>query len=160
MPANALLDCTEPTTLGPPSSRYYFLGPVFSPFACPILREKDKAKSARGVVSTCQFVILPSGPTIMKRILHTLIVVVPLCVASPVVGEVPRLEVEAAKLGIPYHRYTTKDLHGRTITFYLSATPGNTATKLPVVLIIEGSGCQSAFQKHGNWVGGGFQNLL
>jgi pimeloyl-ACP methyl ester carboxylesterase len=96
----------------------------------------------------------------MKRILHTLIVVVPLCVASPVVGEVPRLEVEAAKLGIPYHRYTTKDLHGRTITFYLSATPGNTATKLPVVLIIEGSGCQSAFQKHGNWVGGGFQNLL
>jgi pimeloyl-ACP methyl ester carboxylesterase len=84
-----------------------------------------------------------------------------LIAAGTVGAESPRLEVEAAELGIPYHRYTTKDALGRTITFYLSALPGKKpVAKLPVALIIPGSGCQSAFQKHGALVGGGFQNLL
>jgi pimeloyl-ACP methyl ester carboxylesterase len=73
--------------------------------------------------------------------------------------EVPQLEQEAVKLGIPYHRYTTRDSLGRTIAFYLSTLPGKKpAAKLPVVLIIPGSGCQSVFQKFGD--GGGLQNLL
>jgi pimeloyl-ACP methyl ester carboxylesterase len=81
--------------------------------------------------------------------------------ASPVGVEAPRLEVEAARLGIPYHRYTTKDALGRTITFYLSTLPGKKpAARLPVVLIIPGSGCQSVFQQQGDRVGGGLQNLL
>src|SRR5262245_31524922 len=81
--------------------------------------------------------------------------------ASAVGGEAPRLEVDAPKLGIPYQRYTTKDSLGRTITFYLSTPPGKEAkTRLPVVLFIPGSGCQSVFRKLGERVGGGFQNLL
>jgi len=76
-------------------------------------------------------------------------------------GDAPRLELEAARLAIPYHRYTTEDALGRTITFYLSALPGNDPpARLPVVLIIPGSGCQSVFQKQGGRVGGGLQNLL
>jgi pimeloyl-ACP methyl ester carboxylesterase len=96
----------------------------------------------------------------MKQIPLTSLVVIAACAASAVGGEGPRLEIEAAKLGIPYHRYTTKDALGQTITFYLSTPPGKKAAKLPVVLIIEGSGCQSVFQKHGDHVFGGFQNLL
>jgi dienelactone hydrolase len=76
-------------------------------------------------------------------------------------GEGPRLEVEAAKLGIAFDRYTTNDSLGRTITFYLSPPPGKDgAAKLPVVLYIQGSGCQSLFQKRGEHVSGGYQTLL
>jgi pimeloyl-ACP methyl ester carboxylesterase len=82
-------------------------------------------------------------------------------VASAIGAEAPRLGLEAAKFGIPYHCYSTKDALGRTITFYLSTLPGKKpAAKLPVVLIIPGSGCQSVFQKRGSQVSGGFQNLL
>jgi pimeloyl-ACP methyl ester carboxylesterase len=81
--------------------------------------------------------------------------------ASAAGAEAPRLELEASKLGMPYHRYTTKDALGRTITFYLSSLPGKkAATKLPVALIILGSGCQSVFEKQGEFVAGGLQNLL
>src|SRR5262249_580248 len=69
---------------------------------------------------------------------------------SRVAAEAPRLEVEAAKLSIPFHRYTTKDALARTITFYLSTPPGKEpAAKVPVVLYIQGSGCQSLFRKQG-----------
>jgi pimeloyl-ACP methyl ester carboxylesterase len=82
-------------------------------------------------------------------------------VAGAVGVEAPRLEAEAAKLGIPFDRYSCEDKLGRTITFYLSPAPGkDEATKRPVALMILGSGCQSAFQKHGEFVGGSFQNLL
>jgi pimeloyl-ACP methyl ester carboxylesterase len=91
----------------------------------------------------------------------TLLPALLLITASSISADAPRLEQEAAKLGIPYHRYTTKDSLGRTITFYLSTLPGKKpAAKLPVVLIIPGSGCQSVFQKFGGRVGGGLQNLL
>jgi hypothetical protein len=73
--------------------------------------------------------------------------------ASTLGREGPQLEVEAAELGIPFHRYTTKDALGRTITFYLSARPGKDgAAKLPVVLYVPGSGCQSLFSKQGERV--------
>jgi dienelactone hydrolase len=75
--------------------------------------------------------------------------------------EAPRLELEAAKLGIPFDRYTTKDALGRTITFYLSVAPAQQpAAKRPVVLFIPGSGCQSLFQKLGDRVGGGYHTIL
>jgi pimeloyl-ACP methyl ester carboxylesterase len=73
----------------------------------------------------------------------------------------PRIETTAAKLGIPFDRYLTRDSLGRTITFYLSTRPHSpSSAKLPVVLFIGGSGCQSLFRKLGEHVGGGPQNLL
>jgi dipeptidyl aminopeptidase/acylaminoacyl peptidase len=73
----------------------------------------------------------------------------------------PRLEREAAELGVAFDRYMTQDSLGRTITFYLSTPPGKRpSAKLPVVLFISGSGCQSLFSKQGERIAGGLQNLL
>jgi len=75
--------------------------------------------------------------------------------------EPPRLEREAARLGVPFDRYTTKDALGRTITFYLSVPPAKEpAAKRPVVLFIPGSGCQSVFRKQGDRVSGGYHTVL
>jgi dienelactone hydrolase len=63
-------------------------------------------------------------------------------------------------LGIPFQRYTVRDALGRTVTFYLSPPPRKAAAKLPVVLFVQGSGCQSLYSKHGNAIYGGLQNLL
>jgi pimeloyl-ACP methyl ester carboxylesterase len=76
-------------------------------------------------------------------------------------GEAPRLELEAAKLGVPFDRYTTKDSLGRAITFYLSVPPAKEpSARRPVVLFIPGSGCQSVFQKRGGRVSGGYHTVL
>jgi len=78
-----------------------------------------------------------------------------------VAGDGPRPELDPANLGIPFQRYTTQDALGRTITFYLSVQPGDRPqVKLPVALLIPGSGCQSLFKKQGERVAGGYQNLL
>jgi dipeptidyl aminopeptidase/acylaminoacyl peptidase len=45
----------------------------------------------------------------------------------------------------PYRRYFTTDRFGRTITFYLSEVPKDAPAKLPLVVYIQGSGCQSNF---------------
>jgi pimeloyl-ACP methyl ester carboxylesterase len=75
--------------------------------------------------------------------------------------ESPRLEQEAAKLGVPFDRYTVKDAMGRTITFYLSVPlAGKPPANRPVVLYIPGSGCQSVFQKRGERVSGGYHTVL
>ncbi len=76
-------------------------------------------------------------------------------------GQVPLPKLDPAALGIPFQRYTTQDALGRTITFYLS-TPAKDAgaAKLPVVLVIQGSGCQSLFRKQGDVIVGGQQNLV
>lgn len=98
-----------------------------------------------------------------KRFSNPLLIAVLLTVHSvrSVLAEPPTLDTEASKLGIAFHRYTTKDNLGRTISFYLSAIPVKEPTsKLPIVLFIQGSGCQSLWQKHGDRVGGGMQNLL
>jgi pimeloyl-ACP methyl ester carboxylesterase len=95
------------------------------------------------------------------RVLLALCALSGLLLSQGVAAEPLRPALEATKLGIPYHRCTTKDAHGRTITFYLSTLPGKKPeSKLPIVLIIPGSGCQSVFRKLGERVGGGYQNLL
>jgi len=73
----------------------------------------------------------------------------------------PQPQLDPAELGVPFQRYTAADSLGRTITFYLSI-PGDSSpgAKLPVALIIQGSGCQSLFRKRGEQVYGGQQNLF
>jgi dienelactone hydrolase len=61
-------------------------------------------------------------------------------------------------LGLPFDRYFTRDKFGRKITFYLSKAPEAHA-KLPLVVVINGSGCSSSFMKIGNKLGGGIQML-
>ncbi len=64
-------------------------------------------------------------------------------------------------LGIPFDRFTTTDALGRAIVGYLSKPPKDTAGKrLPVVLVVQGSGSQSLWAKNGGRVGGGPQNLI
>ncbi|MCW5753676.1 MAG: hypothetical protein KIT24_03080 [Phycisphaeraceae bacterium] len=46
----------------------------------------------------------------------------------------------------PYDRYTTVDAFGRTITFYLSIT-SHSDVALPLIVCVQGSGCQSVFQE-------------
>src|SRR5262245_11869709 len=74
-------------------------------------------------------------------------------------GAAPQLD--PTELGVPFQRYTATDGLGRTITFYLSL-PANVQqdAKLPVALIIQGSGCQSLFRQRGEQLSGGEQNLL
>jgi pimeloyl-ACP methyl ester carboxylesterase len=70
-----------------------------------------------------------------------------------------RFDPEA--LPIPFQRFTTTDDHGRTITAYLSKPPKEAKGPLPVVLWIQGSGCQSLFMKSPQGaIGGGLQTLL
>jgi dienelactone hydrolase len=95
----------------------------------------------------------------MKLRRPVLAAVVALAALPVVAAGPPHLEAEAAQLGIPFHRYTTTDTLGRTITLYLSAPPAN-GTRLPVVLFIQGSGCQSLFRKVGDRIGGGYHTLL
>jgi dienelactone hydrolase len=85
---------------------------------------------------------------------------VPFAFAAASAG--PTREVpDPADLGLPYRRHTTTDALGRTITFYLSIAPEDRAeAKLPVVLWIQGSGCQSLFSKRGERVGDGLLGLL
>ena len=47
-------------------------------------------------------------------------------------------------LPIPFQRFTTTDQHGRTITAYLSRAVKDSKESVPVVLWIQGSGCQKA----------------
>jgi len=81
--------------------------------------------------------------------------------AGAFADDAPRLELEAAKLGVPFDRFTTKDSLGRTITCYLSVPPAKEpSAKRPVVLFVPGSGCQSVFQKMGEHVAGGYHTVL
>lgn len=80
--------------------------------------------------------------------------------ALPEAGEEqnsPQLQkvASAAELGIRFDRYSTEDKFGRTITFYLSTPPEDKAVSLPLVLFVDGSGCQSAFRQWGDRVTGG-----
>ena len=69
-------------------------------------------------------------------------------------------ERDPADLGIPFDRYTTKDATGRLITFYLSQAPKGVAEKLPLAVLVQGSGCASVFPKVDGKTAGGLQNLL
>ena len=61
-----------------------------------------------------------------------------------------------------FERYTTKDRHARTITFYLSKLPkrADKEAELPLVLFVGGSGCQSAFMKVGDKINAGLGGLM
>ncbi len=84
-----------------------------------------------------------------------------LVVLGPVAADPPKAVPDPTPLGIPYQRYTTKDALGRTITFYLALAPAEKPeAKLPLVLWVQGSGCQSLFSKRGDQVGEGLQGLL
>jgi dienelactone hydrolase len=52
-----------------------------------------------------------------------------------------------AVVGTPFHRYSTQDQLGRTITFYLSN--GSTDRSLPLAVFVQGSGCASLFHRQG-----------
>jgi erythromycin esterase len=67
---------------------------------------------------------------------------------------------DAAVLGVPFDRYTTRDAFDRTITFYLSHAPKDASERLPVAALIQGSGCGSVFTERDGKVYGGLQNLL
>ncbi len=80
------------------------------------------------------------------------------CVALAASG--PTAIADTTHLGIPWTRYFTTDRFGRRITFYVSRPRDSLAAKaLPLVLVIEGSGCQSVWQKVGDRTGGSLQNL-
>jgi erythromycin esterase len=67
---------------------------------------------------------------------------------------------DAADLGVPFERFTTKDATGRTITFYLSHAPEQSTDKLPLAVLVQGSGCASVFPRVDGKVTGGLPNLL
>lgn len=73
----------------------------------------------------------------------------------------PSVRFDEEPLPVPFQRFTTTDDLGRRITAYLSQPPEDAAGTLPIVLWIQGSGCQSLFMKSPEGkVGGGLQNLL
>lgn len=61
-------------------------------------------------------------------------------------------------LGLKFEHYTCKDAFDRTIDFYLS--PAKSTEKLPLAVIVLGSGGQSIWIKQGDQVYGGLQNLF
>lgn len=83
----------------------------------------------------------------------------PLHAASRVTAPAPAVR-DTTRLGVPFTRYTTRDRFERTITFYLEDVPESLqATPRPLVLVIEGSGSQSVWQRVGDRIGGNLQNL-
>jgi len=78
------------------------------------------------------------------------------------IDELPKPAAAAKDLGIPYDRFQVKDEESREITYYLSTPPkGGDGRPLPLVLWVQGSGCDSAFQRANDGrIGGGLQNLV
>jgi predicted esterase len=60
--------------------------------------------------------------------------------------------------GTPFHRYSTEDRFGRTITFYLSASSAESPA--PLAVFVQGTGCSSHFQRQGERIFQGAQALL
>lgn len=60
--------------------------------------------------------------------------------------------------GTPYHRYSTEDRFGRSITFYLSASSADHA--VPLAVFVQGTGCSSHFERQGDRILQGAHTLL
>jgi predicted esterase len=60
--------------------------------------------------------------------------------------------------GTAFHRYSTEDRFGRTITFYLSASSAERLA--PLAVFVQGTGCASHFQRQGERILQGAQTLL
>jgi dienelactone hydrolase len=70
------------------------------------------------------------------------------------------LEHDTASLGIPFDRYFTTDGLGRKITSYVSKARSS-SKRLPVILLIQGSGSQSLWSRTADGkIAGGYQNIL
>jgi pimeloyl-ACP methyl ester carboxylesterase len=65
------------------------------------------------------------------------------------------VERDPTPLGVPFSRYTTADIFGRRITFYLSSDDA-----APLAVWIQGSGCDSVWNLREGRILGGPQNLL
>ncbi len=84
-----------------------------------------------------------------------------LTVLGPVRAKPQQILLNRTDLGVPFQRYTTKDTLDRTITFYVSLAPAeNTKVRLPIVLFIQGSGCQPIFPKKGDGPSAGLPGLF
>jgi pimeloyl-ACP methyl ester carboxylesterase len=78
-----------------------------------------------------------------------------------VFGQAPLDAKDTTELGVPFERFIAKDSLGRTITAYLSKSPsGDTDQKLPVILVVSGSGCQSVWTRHEKGINSGLQGLV
>ncbi len=64
--------------------------------------------------------------------------------------------LEGSALSIPFDHYSTTDRFHRKIIFYVEKGD----SKLPLALIVLGSGGQSVWRKVGEQIGGGLQSLL
>jgi dienelactone hydrolase len=60
--------------------------------------------------------------------------------------------------GTPFHRYSTQDRFGRTITFYLSASSAEHPA--PLAVFVQGTGCSSHFERQGQRIAQGTIKLL
>lgn len=78
------------------------------------------------------------------------------------IDDLPKPVAPAKEVGVPFDRYQVKDELSRDVTYYLSTPPKESAGKpLPLVLWVQGSGCDSLFSKTPDGrVGGGLQNLV
>ena len=84
-----------------------------------------------------------------------------LIVLGPVRAEPQQALLDPTDLGVPFQRYSTKDALDRTITFYVSVAPAEkTKARLPIVLFIQGSGCQPIFPRKGDGLSAGIPGLL
>jgi pimeloyl-ACP methyl ester carboxylesterase len=93
----------------------------------------------------------------MKRFLYMVYLGFALCLGDD--SALPKLEAE--RLEISFQRYMVKDSFDRTITCYLSRVgKEQDGKKLPLILFVQGSGCQSLFMKRGDKIAGGIQNLV
>jgi pimeloyl-ACP methyl ester carboxylesterase len=81
-----------------------------------------------------------------------------LCGSIPAIAPVDERDVTAPPS--PFERLTVQDSLGRTIAFYLSKAPTGDDQKLPVILVVTGSGCQSVFTKHEKGINSGLQGLV
>lgn len=97
----------------------------------------------------------------MRRCFAVLAALLFLVVAPPGAQAGARAIADTTRLGIPFTRWTTVDRFHRTITFYLSNVPDSLRGRsLPLVLVVDGSGCQSVWSRVGERIGGGHQNLV
>jgi pimeloyl-ACP methyl ester carboxylesterase len=62
-----------------------------------------------------------------------------------------KLGTKSIVAGQPYERYSTRDVLGRDIVFYLSESYSN-KDSLPLVVYVQGSGCGSVFRRRGGKV--------
>lgn len=85
----------------------------------------------------------------------------PTCAAIGAERAGPELVTSAKELGIPFDRYQVLDEFSRPVTYYLSTAAKDAAGKVPLVVWIQGSGCNSMFSKAPDGrVSGGMQMLV